>query len=176
MRTSIKLLKRSIIYQGPIVRLIKEELMVGGKRITRETIQHPGAVVIVPLLPRNRVILVRQYRRSVNQWLLELPAGTLHPGEKPALCARRELEEETGWRAKRLRRLCCFYAAPGAMNERMTLFLAQDLIPGHSNLDHDEFLKVIVLPLKEALRKIQTGTIRDAKTLIGLWWAQQVLG
>lgn len=167
----IKLLKRSLIYQGHTIRLVKDELLVDGKRIKREIIQHPGAVVIVPMLSRDNVVLLRQYRRSVDQWLLELPAGTLHPGENPFLAARRELKEETGYTAGKWRRLGRFYAAPGVLNEEMTIYLAQDLTPGPTNLDDDELLKPVVLTLKDALRKVRTGAIRDSKTIIGLSWA-----
>ena len=174
-RAHIKLVKRSVIYQGHIIRLVKDVLDVDGRRMIREVGLHPGAAVVVPVLGKDRILLVRQYRRAVGRWLLELPAGTLHPGEPPLRCARRELEEETGWRARRWRRLGRFYAAPGLLSEQMTMFLAQDLVPGRMQLDHDEMLTPVALSFKEALHKVRTGSICDAKTLIGLWWASQFL-
>lgn len=176
MRAAVRVLRRRTIYTGRVVRLVREILAVGGRRLMRETILHPGAVVIVPLLPGGRVVLVRQYRRAVNRVLLELPAGTLEAGEPPLACARRELAEETGWRARRWRRLTQFYTAPGVLSERMTVFLATDLRPGRADPDADEGLTVTVLPLRRALERVHGGAIRDAKTIIGLLAAQRALG
>ena len=143
-------------------------LDIRGQRLIRETIRHPGAVVIVPLLDRSRVVFVRQYRRAIRRELLELPAGTLGKGERREACARRELEEETGWRAGRLRRLGQFYAAPGFVSEQMTVFLAQDLTQVGAQPEADEFVTPVVLSFKEALAKIRSGAICDAKTIIGV--------
>ena len=140
--------------------------------MVRETLKHPGSVVIIPMIDHTHVVLVRQYRRAVDRELLELPAGTLdRAGESPRRCALRELEEETGWRARRLRLLCRFYAAPGLISERMHLFLAQDLIPVGAKPEADECVVPVVLSLEEALRKIRQGHICDAKTIIGIFMA-----
>jgi ADP-ribose pyrophosphatase len=176
MPAGVRLLRRRTVYTGKIVRLVREELAVGGRRVVRDTILHPGAVVIVPVLADGRVVLVRQYRRAVNRVLLELPAGTLGAGERPLACARRELAEETGWRARRWRRLLRFYAAPGVLSERMTVYLATDLRPGPADPEADEGgLTVAPLPLRTALRRVHRGAIRDAKTIIGLLAAQRAL-
>ena len=98
----VRCLKRTSVYEGRAVTLIRELLEIGGMRMVRETILHPGSVVILPILDHSRVILVRQYRRAIDRDLLELPAGTLGAGELPVACAKRELEEETGWRAGRI--------------------------------------------------------------------------
>ena len=172
---SVKVLSRQVIYQGRVIRLIREALQVQGQRIIRETVLHPGAVVIVPLLDRSRIVFVRQYRRAIGRELLELPAGTLDRRETLEVCARRELEEETGWRAGQLRYLGQFYAAPGFISERMTLFLARDLVRTQSAPEPDEFIEPVVLSLAASLRKIRSGEICDAKTLIGIWLAQQIL-
>jgi ADP-ribose pyrophosphatase len=158
-----------------VIRLIRETLEIQGRRMMRETILHPGAVVIVPMLDRSHVLLVRQYRRAVGRTLWELPAGTLEPGERRDRCARRELEEETGWRAGTLRRLGQFYAAPGFVSEQMTIFLAQRLRRSQARPEPDELVTPIILPFQEALAKIRSGAICDAKTIIGLLFAHQIL-
>ena len=171
----VRCVKRSTIYQGRVIRLIRELLEIRGRRFARETILHPGAVVVVPVLARSRILFVRQYRRAVGRVLLELPAGTLEPGERQDACARRELLEETGWRAGRLRRLGRFYAAPGFLSEEMTVFLATALRPGTAHPEPDELVTPVVLTLRQALAKIRSGAIRDAKTIIGLLFAQRFL-
>src|SRR3989338_4322533 len=148
---------------------------VGGRRMVRETVQHPGAVVIVPVLPGNRIVFVRQYRRSVDRELLELPTGTLGPRERKMACARRELAEETGWQASRLRRLVQFFAAPGFCSEQMTVFLATGLRRGVQRLEPDEILRPVILPLSAAVANIRSGTIRDAKSIIGILFAARHL-
>lgn len=168
MGTAIRCVKRRVIHRGKIFALVQEVLQVAGRRTVRDTLVHPGAVVILPLLPGGRVVFVRQYRRSIRRELLELPAGTLEPGESPRRCAARELEEETGWRARRLRRLMMFYPAPGTTSERLILFRAWDLVPGRVKLDTDELVRPAVLSLREALARVRRGTIRDGKTIIAL--------
>jgi len=171
----VRVLRRRTMYQGRIIRLVREELAVQGRRLVRETVLHPGAVVIVPVLDRNRLVLVRQYRRAAERVLLELPAGTLEPGEPRPQCARRELIEETGWRAGRLRRIGQFFAAPGFISEQLTIFLAQDLTPATANPDPDEMVHPVVLPFAEVLRRIRSGEICDGKTIIGMLFAERVL-
>ena len=173
--SAIRVIRRKTIYQGRVIRLIREVLEADGKRMVRETVQHPGAVVIVPFLDRSRVVCVRQYRHAVKRELLELPAGTLEPGERRATCARRELEEETGWRARRLRRIAQFYAAPGFISEQLTVFLADGLIRATAHPESDEDVRPVILPLSAALAKVKSGAICDAKTIIGLLFAQRLL-
>ena len=170
MKRPMRVIRQRELYRGRIIRLIEEELECRGRRIIRETIRHPGAVVILPVLPDGRLVLVRQYRRSVDQWLFELPAGTRDRRESEQACARRELEEEAGWRAARLRRLSRFYAAPGCLSERMTLFLATGLRRTTAHPEPDELLTPVTMTLRTALQKIRTGAICDAKTIIGVLW------
>ncbi|MBI3330956.1 MAG: NUDIX hydrolase, partial [Candidatus Omnitrophica bacterium] len=161
--------------RGRIIRLVQEVLEVGGRRLIRETVHHPGAVVIVPLLDRSHIVFVRQYRRAVQRELLELPAGTLEPGEAGRSCAARELQEETGWRARRLRRLGRFYTAPGFTTEQITIFLAEGLTPARAQPDPDESVRPVVLSVRAALAKIRSGAICDAKSIIGVLFAQRLI-
>lgn len=172
---NVRVLARRTLYRGRVIRLIQEVLEVGGRRMVRETIRHPGAVVVVPLLDRSRIVFVRQYRRAVGRSLLELPAGTLEPGEPRAICARRELEEEAGWRARRLRRIGQFYAAPGFVSEQLTVFLAEGLRPVPPRPEPDEQVVPVTLTLRQALAKIRSGAICDAKSIIGVLFAERLL-
>lgn len=173
--SGLRVVERRTIYRGRIIRLIREVLEVRHRRMVRETVQHPGAVVVVPVLPGNRIVFVRQYRRAVARRLLELPAGTLEPGEPRAACARRELEEETGWRARQLKRIGQFYAAPGFVSEQMTIFLARGLTQVGADPESDEDLTPVIFSLGEAMAKIRAGTICDAKTIIGILFARRFL-
>jgi len=171
----VRVVQRRLIYRGRVIRLVREVLAVQGRRMIRETVRHPGAVVIVPMVDRSHMVFVRQYRRAVGRELLELPAGTLSAGERPAHCARRELQEEIGWRARRWRRLGQFYPAPGFTSEQMTVFLAQDLQPVSAPPDPDELIHLVVLSLRAALRSIQTGRLQDAKSIIAIFFALEAL-
>ena len=171
----VRVVRRATPYRGRVIRLVQEVLEVGGRRLIRETVHHPGAVVIVPVLDRSRLVFVRQYRRPVKRELLELPAGTLEPGESRRACAARELQEETGWRARRLRRLGAFYTAPGFTTEQITVFLAQGLSPVRSRPDPDEGVRPVILSVRSALAKIRSGAICDAKTIIGVQFARRLI-
>jgi ADP-ribose pyrophosphatase len=165
------------MYQGRIVRFRLDTVeLPDGSVTTREIVQTPGAVVIVPLTRDGRVRMVRQYRSAIGEYLLELPAGTLEPGEPPEQAAPRELAEETGDRAARWQRLTGFYTVPGICNEYLHLFLATDLTPGQMDLEFDELIEVVTLPLDEALAMAERGEIRDAKTIIGLMMAARLQG
>jgi ADP-ribose pyrophosphatase len=145
-----------------------------GKLHVRETVQHPGAVTILPLLDDGRVCLIRNYRIAVDKTLVELPAGTLEGGEDPAMTAERELIEETGYRATSIEKLSEFYMSPGILNERMHLYLARGLRPGPAALEPGEQIETWVVPWAEAMRMAFDGTIQDAKTLVGLLYFDRV--
>jgi ADP-ribose pyrophosphatase len=160
---------RRVIFRGKKIQLaLDTTALPDGGTLQREVVLHPGAVVILPLLPEGRVCLLRNYRHSVGETLLELPAGTLEPPEAPESAAVRELAEETGYRAARWRKLAEFYPSPGVLSERMVLFLAEDLTPGAMRPQPDEQLQPQVLSWAEALEGVFDGTIRDAKTLVGI--------
>ncbi len=136
--------------------------------IIREVVEHPGAVAIVPLLNQNEVIMVEQYRHAVGESLLEIPAGTLEKRETPADCARRELLEETGFRATRMRRLLGCYLAPGYSSELITIFEATGLRYGSLAPPANEHIKVRRLKLKDILIMIKRNQIKDGKTICGV--------
>jgi ADP-ribose pyrophosphatase len=133
-----------------------------------EVIHHPGASAIVPMLTDGRVILIRQFRHAVGGMILEVPAGKLDASEDPEVCASRELEEETGYRARTLERLTTIVTTPGFTDERIHLFIGRDLEPSTQRLDPDEVLDVVKMPLEEAVGKILSGEIIDAKSICAL--------
>jgi len=146
----------------------KTQITPDGKTHDREIVRHPGSVVLLPLLEDGRVVLIRNYRVAVEQWLVELPAGTLDPGEDPSLAAHRELAEETGYRAGSLELLCRFYPSPGILDEQMHLFLATGLEAGPASLEGGEQIEPCLVAWQEALEMARDGRIQDAKTLTGL--------
>ena len=164
------------IYRGYHIRLVKDRFILDvapHKVVTRELVQHPGAVVIVPFIDKKHILLLRQFRYSTKGDLFEIPAGTIEKREAPLRCAKRELEEETGYKAYHWNFLTRFYPAPGISNEVMTLFKAESLKPGRKSLDHDEWIEHEVVAVKDVLRMIQKGKIKDGKTILGLLWTLQ---
>jgi ADP-ribose pyrophosphatase len=160
---------RQLIYHGQKVDLYTEPLpLPGGGTLTKEIVSHPGAAVILPWVDADRICMVQNYRVPIQQTLLELPAGTLDRGEPPEVAAVRELEEETGYRPGRCRKIAQFYPSPGILTELMHLFVAEDLHTGRQQLEPGEQLKPVLIPWTDALRMALDGTIQDAKTLIGL--------
>jgi len=157
------------VYDGRLLRLRVDQVRLpNGRTTTREIVVHRGAVVIAALDDRERVLLVRQYRKAVEKTLLELPAGTLEAGENPEDCAFRELQEETGYRADTLEPIITFYTAPGYCSEHLYLYLATDLHREVSGAAEDESIEVVLLPLDEAPNLIRRGEICDAKSIVGL--------
>jgi ADP-ribose pyrophosphatase len=155
-----------------------------GSRSTRDVAWHPGAVAIVALDEDEHVLLVRQYRSPAERVLLEIPAGTLDPRpdgtvEDPDLAARRELEEETGYRAGSWRLLCRFWTAPGFASELMHLYLASELVTADADRlapDEDERLHLVRMPWREAIAAAERGEIADAKSIVGLFWLGRLRG
>lgn len=142
----------------------------------REIVLHPGAVAVVPILDDGRVCLIQNYRTAVDETLIELPAGTLEPGEDPLETAHRELTEETGYRAARMDLLKSFYMSPGILQERMHLYRATGLTDGEAHLDQGEQIDRLEVPWPDAMAMAYDGRIQDAKTLIGLFfcdWASR---
>jgi ADP-ribose pyrophosphatase len=164
------------IYRGQVVHLFVETATLpNGKQVELEVIRHPGAAAVVPLLDNGDVVLVHQYRHVTGGYLYEIPAGKRSPGEAPEACAHREVEEETGFRIGSLRHMTTIYTAPGFCDEQIHIYLARGLTHGRQQLDEHEVLNVVVMPLDEAIRKIQDQTIRDAKSIVGLMGAMALL-
>jgi ADP-ribose pyrophosphatase len=165
---------REVIYEGRIVRLFKDRVRVetgdgAQPRVMElEHIEHPGAACMVPFLDAERILLLRQFRYSAGGELWELPAGKLDGGEPAEACARRELEEETGYVPGRLEHLATLIMVPGYCDERIAIYAARDLAPGRSNVGEDEILSVVEVPMAKALEMVRTGAIADAKTVAGL--------
>ncbi len=139
-----------------------------GRSRSYDLVVHPGAAVILPILDDGRVLLIRNYRLAVDRELLELPAGTLEPPEPPEACARRELAEETGWRAARMEPLLSFYSTPGICTEHMHAFVATGLSAGATALEPGERITPCPMRWTDALDAIRSGRITDAKTLVTL--------
>lgn len=167
-----KTIKSEIIYDGKIIRLRRDMIILPDNRsTTREIVEHPGAVVILAEKEEHKIILVKQYRKAIDKVLLELPAGTLEPFEKPLDCAKRELEEETGYVAKNWQEVFEFYSAPGFCNEKLTFYYASELSVTGSHTDFDEFIEIVEIKREEIKLLLNDKKIVDAKSLIGIqWW------
>ena len=138
-------------------------------RIERSVVRHSGSAVMMPVDEKRRILLVRQYRLPADRYLWEFPAGRLDPGEKPLETARRELIEETGYRAKTWTKLASFWASPGFVAERMTIFLATDLTAGEATPMEDERIEAAWFTPRDLEEMIRTGKVEDAKTMIGYY-------
>ncbi len=163
------------IYTGKVVHLRVDTVRLpNGREAKREIIQHAGAVCIVPIHEGN-VLLIRQFRLAAGKVLLEIPAGMREQGEEPAVSAARELAEETGYRSANLRPLFASYLAPGYSTELIHAFLATDLTPGETNMDADEHVELVTVPLDDIERRILAGEIQDSKTVAAVLFALRVL-
>jgi len=163
------LLSTRRIHTGKVLKLDLDTVALPNGRTTElEILRHPGASAVVPLKDDGKVVLIRQLRHAAGGFIYEIPAGKLDHQEDPKLCAARELEEEVGYCAGKLTLLTSIWTAPGFTDEVIHIYQATDLKPGTQNLDQDEVLEIVEWPLEEAMVRIQDGTIRDAKTIIGL--------
>jgi ADP-ribose pyrophosphatase len=164
-----RILRSKIIYTGPVFGIRRDELVEpGGVRTTREMITHSGSVVVLPVLPDGRVLLIRQYRHAARQFLWELVAGRVDEGESPRKAAARELIEETGYRAKRFRIFMDFFPSPGFLEEKMFILLAEGLTEGIAQPEEDEKIENRAYEREELEQMIQKRIIRDGKTIAGL--------
>jgi ADP-ribose pyrophosphatase len=160
------------IFKGRIIKVrVDTVCLPDGGQSTREVVEHAGAVGIVAIDNENNIIMVRQYRKPVERVLLEIPAGTREEGEDPLVCAQRELKEETGFTAKHWKKILAYYSAPGFSDEYLHLFLASGLTGGEIDLDGDEFVETVRIPLSEAYQLIFKGHIADGKSIIGILYA-----
>jgi ADP-ribose pyrophosphatase len=165
------------IYKGEVVQLSLERVRLPNGHLTElEIVRHPGAAAVVPFIDPDHVVLIRQYRYATGRYLYEIPAGKLMKGESPLSCARRELEEEIGYRARRFKKLISAYTSPGFCNELIHIYMAVDLLRTQQNLESCEVLEVIKLPVHKVQAMIRSGKIQDAKSIIGLELACQRAG
>ncbi len=173
-RSSARLLSSRTVYRGPVFWVTTDQVLEpGGIRVRRDLIHHSGSVVVLAVDETRsvpRVLLERQYRHAAKDYLWELPAGRIDPGERELAAAKRELLEETGYRARHWRRILNFYASPGFMAETMSVFLATSLEAGPAQPEADEVISKRLVPLPTAVRMATGGTIRDAKTISPILW------
>lgn len=160
------------LHQGRVFNLVKENYTLdNGVTSDMDFIRHPGAAAMVPMLNNLEVVLIKQYRHAIREFIWEIPAGTLDPKESPITCARRELIEEIGYSATDWHQLGTITPLPGCSDERIHIFLALDLKPAEQNLDDDEMINVHKMNLSEAMQMILAGEISDGKTISGLFLA-----
>jgi len=176
MDTAPLRISRRAAYDGRILRVNLDRVALpNGREIDLEFIEHPGAAAVVPLHADGSVTMIRQFRYATGGWLLEVPAGKLDKGEAPEDCARRETREEAGVLAGRLHALGPIWTTPGFTNERIWLFAATQLTPAPQELQADEVLEVLRMPLREALELIERGEMPDVKSLAALLRTEQEL-
>ena len=162
-------------FKGRLIDLYLDQVeLPNGETTTREWIDHPGAVCLIPILPDGKICLIRQFRYGPGEEFIEIPAGKLDAGEAPLDCAYRELEEETGYRTNKLTFLTNIHPAIGFSNEKMWMYLAEELELSKKKLDEDEFLELLPTPLNKALEWVFSGKITDVKTIIGIMWMKKL--
>lgn len=164
-----------IAYDGKFLKVSRDRIRLpDGTESHREYIRHPGAVVILPLLDDGRVLLERQFRYPNDRVFIEFPAGKIDPGEEHLACARRELEEETGYTASDWQFVCTIHNAIAYSDEHLEIFLARGLVAGTPKLDAGEFLETFTTSVPELLEMVRRGEITDVKTIIGAFWLEKI--
>jgi ADP-ribose pyrophosphatase len=157
------------IFRGRVIRLVNRDLVLpNGRRTTFSIVEHPGAVAIVPVHSNGDVVLLRQFRPSIGEEIYEIPAGTIEEGEAPLATAKREIVEETGFKARQWSKIAEFYTAPGFCTELMHVYVARGLSPATADGDADEVLRPVRVSIDAALKLVRTRKIRDAKSIAGL--------
>ena len=163
------------IFSGKLIDLYLDNVRLpNGKQSTREWLNHPGAVCLVPILNNGDILLIRQFRYGPREEFIEIPAGKLDKNEEPLKCGLRELEEETGYKSNKLTFLTNIHPAIGFSNEKMWMYLAEELELSEKKLDDDEFLELLPTPLNVALEWVFSGKITDVKTIIGSMWMKEL--
>ncbi|XGC80252.1 NUDIX domain-containing protein [Bdellovibrio bacteriovorus] len=171
-----KTLSTEQIFKGRFLKVERDQVQApDGKVYTREYILHPGAAMMIPLLPNGKVVMVHQYRHAPRKVFLEFPAGKRDHNEDSLLTAKRELKEETGYEAKEWKFLTTIHPVIGYSNEHIDLYLAKDLTLTQQTLDHGEFLEVVELTPAELMQKVADGQVSDVKTQIGAFWLDKII-
>ena len=170
----LKVLSSKVVYDGKVFKVTSDQIKEPtGITAHRDIIRHSGSVVVLAVDESGkepRVLLERQYRYAARDYLWELPAGRIDPGEKPLAAGKRELLEETGYRAKRWQRALHFYSSPGFLDETMTIFYARELTLGDAQPEDDECIECKLLPLSQVVKMVLSGEVRDGKTIAGVLW------
>lgn len=174
-----KVVKQERLYNGKVFNLIVDQIeYASGNRAIREVAEHPGGAVVLAMFPDERIILVKQFRYPLRKFLYELPAGKLSPNEDPAICAARELAEETGYRAALVKRLAAIYTSPGFCTEQLHIFLATNLSrtsEGQNLEEGEQSLTVEIVPLSRAIEMVEREEIVDGKTICGILLGERFL-
>ncbi|MFA4905620.1 MAG: NUDIX hydrolase [Candidatus Margulisiibacteriota bacterium] len=162
-------IKSKKIYKGRIISVRDDMVrMITGRVTSREVVEHPGAVGVIALTSKGEIVLVRQYRKPVEQIMLEIPAGLFNKGENLAAAAKRELEEETGYKAGKIKKVFSAFMSPGYSTEKFHYFITKDIKKAVQRYEEDEHIKVAKLPLSSAWRMVKNGRIKDNKTIVGI--------
>jgi ADP-ribose pyrophosphatase len=169
----VEVMSSKLSYEGPLFRVYTDTIVENGREINRDVVRHNGSVVILAVDDTKSkrdptIVMERQYRHAAKQYLLEVPAGKMEEGEQALAAAKRELLEETGFKAKRWRKLIRYFASPGFLGEWMQVFIAQGLVTGDAQPEYDEQIEIEMIPLSGLLAMIEQGRIYDGKTLISV--------
>jgi len=176
MELNEKTLDSEEIFSGKLIKVRVDKVSLpDGRESTREIVEHADAVAVIPVDNENNIWMVRQYRKAVEQVLLEIPAGLLEKNEDVLTGAQRELAEETGLRAKKWEKILSYYTTAGFSNEKIHIYLAGNLESGETNPDSDEFLEVVKVPLQQAYNYIFAGKIIDGKSIIGIQYLYSLI-
>lgn len=170
-----KTMKTEKIYEGKIINLRIDTVELPDKKYSkREIVEHSGSVGIIPIIA-NSIVLVKQFRKSVEKILLEIPAGKIEINEEPRETALRELREETGYTTEKLEYLFEFYTSPGFSNEKMYLFLSDELLKGETSFESNEYIELEKVKIEDLIKMVDRGEITDSKTIIGIFYAEKYI-
>src|SRR6202142_563187 len=172
-KNKVEVISSKLSYEGPLFRVYTDEIVENGRKESRDVVRHNGSVVILAIDDTKSkrdplVVMERQYRHAANEYLLEVPAGKMEEGENPLAGAKRELLEETGFKATRWRKMVRYFASPGFLGEWMQVFIAEGLTLGEAQPEYDEQLAIEAIPLSKLLSMIEEGKVHDGKTLISV--------